>query len=88
MNTTEQTQLLKLLGDLMNGYGKLGKYDKPQFTKSGKYTNNRTFNYPNESELMQLWNEVKSGQYESRIIFNRIYQLKLELLDMKEGVNQ
>ena len=88
MKTTEQTQILKLLSDLMNRYGKFGKYDKPQFTKSGKYTKNRTFNYPNESELMQLWNEVNSGQYESGIIFNRAYQLKLELLDMKEGVHQ
>lgn len=88
MRTTEQTQLLKLLGDLMNGYGKLGKYDKPMFTKSGKETKNRRFSYPNESELMELWNEVKSGQYESGMIFNRVYQLKLELLDVKEGVNQ
>lgn len=77
---SEQQQLLKLIGELMNIYGAQGKYNKPEFIKSGKPIKHRVFTYPNQSELMQMWDDVKNNDYDSRLTFNRITKLKLESL--------
>lgn len=49
-------------------FGKHGTYDKPKFTKTGRETKNRNYNYPHKSELLDIKRrllDVKKDDYDS-----------------------
>ena len=82
--TEEQKQLLHIIGTRLNIFGSIGKFTKPKFTKTGRLTKNRSFEYPHKNELLDMFISVKNNDYNATQIFNNVHAFDNEYYKTKK----
>jgi hypothetical protein len=80
---TEKEQLIKIVGNLLNEFGSMGKYKKPYYTKNFKIRKNNEFVYPHKYELLSIMKDLTDNNYSASEVHTRCLSLKNELIDLK-----